>query len=234
MTQETFAGDRKAPMKSPLARVERRFIDASVHRFPPWLKTQHLTMMTVLWCLGLILSGWLAGRHSLHWLWLSSLMLFLQWFTDAFDGSLGKARGAGLVKWGYYMDHLLDYLFVCCIIISYMFIVDGASRYWLILTLPVLSAMWVSAFLSFNITNQFQITQLGVGPTEFRLLFIALNTAIIFCGKNFFIIGLPLLFGAALIALLLIMKKTSDQIWRIDMEAKNKARNPERVTPQGD
>jgi hypothetical protein len=37
-----------------------------------------------------------------------SVMVFGQWFTDSLDGSLGKYRKQGLVKWGFFADHILD------------------------------------------------------------------------------------------------------------------------------
>ena len=39
-------------------------------------------------------------------------MIVLHYFTDHFDGKLGKYRDTGLRKWGFYMDHLFDYGFL--------------------------------------------------------------------------------------------------------------------------
>ena len=36
-------------------------------------------------------------------------------FTDSFDGALGRRRDTGIPKWGYYMDHLLDFVFMWCV-----------------------------------------------------------------------------------------------------------------------
>ena len=94
MTPDSFTGDRKAPMRSPLADLEHRLIEAWAPRFPRWIEGYHLTLLTIPWTLGLLAAGWL-GRQSLQWLWLSSAMLFLQWFTDSFDGKLGRLRDTG-------------------------------------------------------------------------------------------------------------------------------------------
>jgi hypothetical protein len=40
-------------------------------------------------------------------------MLGPQWFTDCLDGALGRYRDTGIPKWGYYMDHFLDFVFMC-------------------------------------------------------------------------------------------------------------------------
>jgi hypothetical protein len=60
----------------------------------------------------LLFSYWAA--RDLRWLWGVSAMIFMQYATDHYDGKLGKYRGTGLVRWGYYMDHLLDYFFPVC------------------------------------------------------------------------------------------------------------------------
>jgi len=78
-----FAGDKKSPMVSPLAKFEKQFILKAVYWIPAWLETYHLTAMTILWSGCMIGFGYLA-RGNLTWLWGSSLMLFLQWLTDLF------------------------------------------------------------------------------------------------------------------------------------------------------
>ncbi len=68
---QPFQGDKKLPLKSPLAKVERRFIDYWVPRFPRWIEGYHLTLTTILWSAGLIMAGHLA-KHDLRWLWFAS------------------------------------------------------------------------------------------------------------------------------------------------------------------
>ena len=57
MANKPFGGDKKLPMKSALARYERKFIDANLKRFPNWLQGYHLTLMTIPWSIGLIIFG---------------------------------------------------------------------------------------------------------------------------------------------------------------------------------
>ena len=105
MTQ--FAGDKKKGT-SLLGNVERRFINWGIPTVPKPIMSHHLTYVTIFWSAGTILFGWLATK-DLVWLHGISVMVFGQWLTDSFDGSLGKFRKQGLVKWGFYMDHLLDF-----------------------------------------------------------------------------------------------------------------------------
>ena len=214
-----FHGDKKLPMNSLLGRLEKRLISSTVRQFPSWIEGYHLTLMTILWSAGLIGFGYLAQSNR-HWLWLSSLMIFLQWFTDSYDGSLGRLRDTGIPKWGYYMDHLLDHGFLCAIFIGYSFLVnDQAARLLYILVL-IFTGFMVSSYLSFAATNEFKITYLGFGPTEMRIVFILLNIVIIAVGPRFMELALPYLVLAACIVLVIVVFRTQKYIWSIDMQEK--------------
>jgi len=112
--------DRKTGT-SLLHRPERAFIDYVVPKLPIWLKSSHLTLLTIPWCIGIVGFGYLTASN-IAWLWGVSVCIFLQWLTDSLDGSVGRYRNEGLVKWGFYMDHFLDYIFLLSILISYTFI----------------------------------------------------------------------------------------------------------------
>lgn len=220
-----FKGDKKLPFKSPLAKAERKFIDYWVPRFPLWVEGYHLTLTTVLWSAGLIISGYLA-KQDLRWLWVASGMLFMQWFTDSFDGALGRYRDTGIPKWGFYMDHFLDFVFMCAILIGYALLFEGLNRILLLGLIPIFGGFMVNSYLSFAATTEFKITFLGVGPTEARLLIIILNTGIILFGTGFMEKALPFIPVIATIALIIVVYRTQKYIWEIDMEDKRR-RNQE-------
>jgi phosphatidylglycerophosphate synthase len=219
MVNQTFGGDKKLPMTSLLARAERRLIDGNVHRFPKWIEGYHLTLTTLLWSAGLIVFGRLA-RDNYHWLWASSLMLFLQWFTDSFDGALGRYRDTGIPKWGFYMDHFLDFVFMCSVLIGYSFLLDGPSRQIIYLLIPVSGCFMVSSYLAFGATNEFKITYLGTGPTEVRIYFILLNCLILAFGVGWIEKILLYILIAAIVLLCVVVYRTQKYIWRIDMAEK--------------
>lgn len=215
MSIPEFAGDKKVPLRSPLARLEKQFIEAHVSRFPPWIEGYHLTLLTIAWSAGLVFFGWLAARNT-HFLWGASLMLFLQWFTDSFDGALGRHRDTGIPKWGFYMDHLLDFVFMWCIPVSYLFLVPAASAGWLIAATLLISLLMVNSFLSFAATNAFKITYLGLGPTELRLAFILLNTLLAFRGPGPLVAALPAAVVILFAGVALVIYRTQAHVWAID------------------
>jgi archaetidylinositol phosphate synthase len=219
MSTGTFTGDKKVPLRSPLAEIERRVIVALTPRFPGWIQGYHLTLMTIPWSLGLVVSGWLA-RNDLSWLYLASAMHIMQWFTDSFDGALGRHRDTGIPKWGYFMDHFLDYVFTCCVLIGYSFFLEDTGRLLVLLLIPVQGAFNVSSYLSFAATGEFKITFLGIGPTELRMVLILINTAITVFGTAWFVSALPTAFVVMIVALCVVVYRTQKYIWKIDMSDK--------------
>ncbi len=156
-------------------------------------------------------------------------MIFLQYVTDHYDGKVGKYRNTGLVRWGYYMDHLLDYFFLCSVIIGYSFILPERSRYQLLLMLALFGAYDFSTFLAFAATDRLKISYLKFGPSEFRLALIVINTLLILFGTRYMISGLKYVNAGATIGLCLLIYKTQKAVWRLDMGRREKAETSKRT-----
>lgn len=148
-------------------------------------------------------------------------MVFMQYVTDHYDGKLGKYRNTGLVRWGYYMDHFLDYLFLCSIIIGYSFILPEKSRYQILIMLAIFAGYEVSAFLAFAATDRLKISFLKLGPTEFRLAVIVINALLVEYGTRTMANSLRYVNVGAAIVLAIIVYQTHKQIWKMDMDEKN-------------
>lgn len=215
---QQFPGATKSN-NSFLTPFERRLAPAVLPRIPSWLETYHLTMLTLLWS-GLILlfSYWAAT--DLRWLWGVSAMIFMQYVTDHYDGKVGKYRGTGLVRWGYYMDHLLDYLFLCSVVVGYAFILPERSRYQILIMLAIFAGYEMSTFLAFAATDRFKISYLKFGPTEFRLALIVINALLVQFGTRQMINGLKYVNIGAAVGLVLMVYRTHRVIWALDMKQK--------------
>ncbi len=153
-------------------------------------------------------------------------MLFLQWFTDSFDGALGRYRDTGIPRWGYYMDHFLDLVFMSSVLIGYSFLLDGSNRQIVYLLIPVSGCFIVSSYLAFGATNEFKVTYLGTGPTEIRIYFIILNCLIIWFGIGWVEKILVYILVVSIAVLCIIVYRTQKYIWKIDM-AEKKTREDE-------
>lgn len=226
MSEPAFTGDRKEKMVSPLAAAEKRFVEAYVDRFPAWIKTQHLTLLTLLWSPAVVAAGWLAATRGRHWLWLSSACIAAQWFTDLFDGALGRRRNAGLRRWGFFMDHFLDYVFMACVTGHYAFLLAGPARIWALLFVPLYAGFEVNSWLEYGATGKFRITYNGLGPTEARLFFILVNTALVLFGTAWAARALPWFLLVQLGVLGLTVSRTQRRTWAMDMEEKARVAGP--------
>lgn len=219
MMSEQFAGAEKVG-ESILAPLEHRLARAVLPRIPNWLQTDHLTWMTLVWCALIVgLSALAAGDR--RWLWAVSLMVALQYVTDFFDGKLGKYRQTGLVKWGFYMDHFLDYVFLCSLLIGYSFLLSPAGRLHLLFVLAVFAGFMVNSFLTFAATSRFDINFFKFGPTEFRIAIIVINALVVGYGTRGMERALPYVAAGGLVGLSVLVFRTQRVIRAIDFAAKN-------------
>jgi len=219
MSNKEFSGHRKVG-QSMLHNLEQRFVAWGTPKIPKRIETWTLTYMTGIWSIFVLIFGYMA-QYNIHWLWGSSLMIIAQYLTDLFDGAVGRYRNTGLIKWGYYADHFLDYIFMCCILIGYTFFIPDPYNV-LFYILVIYGAFLVNAFISFAAINKFRISYFGVGPTEARIGFIIANTMLVWFGKIFLSQFLPHLLVLSFMALLLVVYKTQKYIWEMDMKEKNK------------
>jgi phosphatidylglycerophosphate synthase len=220
ISQENFAGATKAGA-SLLSPLERRLAPHLLPLVPLWLGTHHLTLLTLAWSALTLGCGYLA-RGDRRWLWGSSLAIVLQYLTDHLDGKVGKTRGTGLVRWGFYMDHLLDYVFLCAVLIGYAFILPERTHLGLLLVLAVFAGLMVNSFLMVAALGRFHISHFGFGPTEFRLALLIVNTLVFFYGARLMGKALPYVAAGGLVALCVLVYRTQREVWRRDMEERRR------------
>jgi phosphatidylglycerophosphate synthase len=218
--KEKFGGAQKVG-QSILSNPENSLKGWAVPKIPATIETYHLTLTTLLWSMVNVIVGFYA-KENLQMLWIVSLMIVLQYLTDLFDGELGRKRNTGLVKWGFYMDHFLDYIFLCSLVFVGYMISPVGLEIWYFALLVIVGAYMVNAFLSFGATNEFQIYYYGIGPTEMRVVFILINTFIIFFGTNSFTVLLPTVVVLCLLGLIVNTCQIQKKLWLYDMQSKNR------------
>ena len=200
---------------------EKKFIDWMVPKVPLWIKSNHLVMMTLVWSLLAVISGFLA-KTDLSYLLIMNVSLIGQYITDCLDGAVGRYRKEGLVKWGFYMDHFLDFIFLSSTVMAYWQITPFDHRYILLAVMMVGGAFFMNSVLYFGATGEFEMAAMGIGPTEIRLMMVVINTMLAVWAKIIFI---PLLYGlfvVNLVALVMSVINSQGRLWKMDMERKNK------------
>jgi len=226
--RQPFAGAGKTN-SGFLVPLERRLTAFVLPRIPRWLETYHLTLLTPVWSVLIVVFGYLAAS-DLRWLWLTNLMIVLHYFTDHFDGKLGKYRDTGLRKWGFYMDHLFDYGFLCSILIGYSFLIPPNSVFSMMLVLCVFSAFMFHTFLMLAATDEFRVSFSRFGPTELRIALIVINGFIIKFGTRGLRGALPWVACGGVIALTVLAYIAQRKLWQVDMKAKAKAETSSELT----
>jgi phosphatidylglycerophosphate synthase len=119
------------------------------------------------------------------------------------------------------MDHFLDYIFLCAILIGYSLILPDNLKYLQFFVLAIFGAFMVNSYLAFAASNKFRISHMGIGPTEVRIIFILINTMIIIFGKTYIGASLPYILILSTIGLIIITYRTQKEIWQMDKDKKN-------------
>lgn len=157
--------------------IEKKALVWLAHRQPKWVTSDFLTCIGVIGAF-LVGLGFYLTNYSINWLWLSSFGLVVNWYGDSLDGTLARVRNCQRPIYGYYLDHTID-----CINEGFMFIGAGLSPFvHLDLTLIVFVLylfMTVNVSINAHLRGEFRLTYAKLGPTEFRLLFIIVNTLLI-------------------------------------------------------
>jgi len=159
-----------------LARHEKRLLRAIAARLPRWILPDDLTALGVAAAIGICIA-YQATNASRAWLWVASGLLVVHWLGDSLDGTLARVRGIERPRYGYYLDHLVDAISTACIGLGL-----GLSPFMLLST----GALIVVAYLMLSINVYLESYALGrfsigygrIGPTEVRIVLIALNTAL--------------------------------------------------------
>ena len=200
---------------SLLTSFERKAVAHLLEHVPLWVRPEHLTLLTLFWSALVLLASALA-KGDRRWLWALSLLIACQYVTDAIDGKVGKLRNAGLVRWGYYMDHLLDYGFLCAILLGYTILLPAESQYLMTAVLAVCGGFMVSSFLARSVTGVLAISYFKIGPIEIRLVFMGINAWLATAGNASMLRVVPYVIGASLAVLVAMVFEIQRTLWHAD------------------
>ncbi len=131
----------------------------------------------------MVFAGYAASAWTATWLWLTIIGYLVQWFGDSMDGSLARYRGIERPNYGYFLDHSCDGVATVLIIGGI-----GCSPF-VRLDVALFAAIGylllsVHAYLAAKVCGEFKLSYLAAGPTELRLMLIALTLAMLFLGHQ--------------------------------------------------
>jgi phosphatidylglycerophosphate synthase len=167
--------------ESILTPIEKRCLRWLAERMPPWVNSDHLTLLGFA---AMALTGlcyYLAGERPVF-LIVGSACLALNWFGDSLDGTLARYRKRQRPRYGFYVDHIVDAFGI-------LFVMTGLALSGYIS--PILALGFLMAYFLMNIEIYLATYTLGVfklsygifGPTELRVV-VAIGNMILLTKKT--------------------------------------------------
>lgn len=165
-----------------LAARERRILTWLCARLPASMTPDRLTAIGMVGAV-IIFAGYVASNLSPAWLLLALAGYVIQWFGDSLDGSLARYRRIERPSYGYFLDHscdgLANLLIVAGIGLSPFVIMDVAM-----LALAGYFLMSIHTFLSARVVGELRLSYMAAGPTELRLVLMAITVAMMIVGPD--------------------------------------------------
>lgn len=161
-----------------LAAIERRLLLWLAARLPAWLTPDRLTAIGFAGAI-LAAAGYALSARQPGYLWLASFGLAVNWFGDSLDGSVARWRRIERPRYGFFLDQSVDALeqLLFCLGLG----LSGYVRFELAMTgLAVYFMMSILTLLGAIVTKVFTLARGGIGLTELRFLFIAVNGLMFF------------------------------------------------------
>jgi phosphatidylglycerophosphate synthase len=160
-----------------LADFERRVLERLARRVPRGIRPNHFTALGMFGAVGAGVAYALT-RYNPAWFWVASLMLGIHWLGDSLDGTVARVRGTERPRYGFYLDHVMGALSVVLVGLGI-----GLSGY----VSPLLALGLVVAYLALAVNVYLESSVFGIvkveygriGPTEARLVLIAVNTVLV-------------------------------------------------------
>ena len=159
---------------SVLNALEKKVLVWLAERQPRWITSDILTYIgtfgAVVIAAGYILSAW-----NINFLWLSSLGFVINWYGDSLDGTLARVRKTQRPIYGYYLDHTIDAINEVMIFVGVG--LSGLMHLEIaLLALVMYLLMTINVSINAHLKKEFKLTYASMGPTEFRIIMIIINT----------------------------------------------------------
>jgi archaetidylinositol phosphate synthase len=158
-----------------LAASERRLLNWLCAKMPAWATPDMLTGIGFVGSIATF-AGYALSSFHLAWLCVAIAGYFINWFGDSLDGSLARYRKIERPAFGYFVDHSIDSFSNMIIVIGL-----GLSPFIRLDTalfgLTGYLLLSIHTFLAARVTDEFKLTYLAGGPTEMRLILIAMTVA---------------------------------------------------------
>ena len=159
---------------SVLNALEKKVLVWLAQRQPKWVTSDMLTYIGVFGAV-VIAAGYILASRNINFLWLSSLGFIINWYGDSLDGTLARVRKIQRPVYGYYLDHTVDAINEVMIFVGVG--LSGLMHLEIaLLALVMYLLMTINVSINAHLKKEFKLTYASMGPTEFRIIMIIINT----------------------------------------------------------
>ena len=159
---------------SVLNALEKKVLVYLAERQPKWMTSDILTYIGTFGAM-VIAAGYILSSWNINFLWLSSLGFIINWYGDSLDGTLARVRKMQRPIYGYYIDHTIDAINEVMIFIGVG--LSGLMHLEIaLLALVMYFLMTINVSINAHLKKEFKLTYASMGPTEFRIIMIIINT----------------------------------------------------------
>lgn len=159
---------------SVLNALEKKVLVWLAQRQPKWVTSDMLTYIGVFGAV-VIAAGYILASRNINFLWLSSLGFIINWYGDSLDGTLARVRKTQRPIYGYYLDHTVDAINEVMIFVGVG--LSGLMHLEIaLLALVMYLLMTINVSINAHLKKEFKLTYASMGPTEFRIIMIIINT----------------------------------------------------------
>ena len=159
---------------SVLNALEKKVLVYLAERQPKWMTSDILTYIGTFGAI-VIAAGYILSSWNINFLWLSSLGFIINWYGDSLDGTLARVRKMQRPIYGYYIDHTIDAINEVMIFVGVG--LSGLMHLEIaLLALVMYFLMTINVSINAHLKKEFKLTYASMGPTEFRIIMIIINT----------------------------------------------------------
>ena len=159
---------------SVLNALEKKVLVWLAERQPKWMTSDILTYIGSFGA-AVIAAGYILSAWNINFLWLSSLGFIINWYGDSLDGTLARVRKTQRPVYGYYIDHTVDAINEVMIFVGVG--LSGLMHLEIaLLALVMYFLITINVSINAHLKKEFKLTYASMGPTEFRIIMILINT----------------------------------------------------------
>ncbi|MXO74446.1 CDP-alcohol phosphatidyltransferase family protein [Altererythrobacter aerius] len=169
--------------RNVLAVGEKRLLAWLCARLPASVTPDGLTALAMLAALAIGAGYALSTLHP-AWLILAVAGYPIHWFGDSLDGTIARYRHIERPRFGYFIDHSCDG-FAALLILGGLGISPYLQVEIALFAVVAYLLLAVHTFLLAKVAGEFPLSHMGAGPTELRLILIALTVTMGVLGPDF-------------------------------------------------